>query len=103
MDVVPVGVHQGDTASRPGLIRRYPVPSERAEGFFDPKGARDRIALGAAGDDRLAVRKVMRLLDQLGFDSVDAGPLNNGIALEPDGSPIATTYNADELSKLLAR
>jgi 8-hydroxy-5-deazaflavin:NADPH oxidoreductase len=68
-----------------------------------PKGAADRIALGAAGDDRLAVRKVMRLLDRLGFDSVDAGPLNNGIALEPDGSPIATTYNAHELSKLLAR
>jgi hypothetical protein len=68
-----------------------------------PKGASDRIALGAAGDDRLAVRKVMRLLDRLGFDSVDAGPLNNGIALEPDGSPIATTYNAHELSKLLAR
>jgi predicted dinucleotide-binding enzyme len=45
----------------------------------------------------------MRLLDRLGFDSVDVGPLNNGIALEPDGSPIATTYNAHELSKLLAR
>jgi len=68
-----------------------------------PEGAPDRIALGAAGDDRLAVRKVMRLLDRLGFDSVDVGALNNGIALEPDGSPIATTYNAHELSKLLAR
>lgn len=66
-----------------------------------PKGASDRIAIGAAGDDHLAVRAVMRLLDRLGFDPVDAGPLSNGLALEPDGSPIATTYSADQLSKLI--
>jgi len=65
-------------------------------------GAPNRIAIGAAGDDHLAVRTVMRLLDQLGFDPVDAGPLRNGVALEPDGSPIATTYGADELAKLVA-
>ncbi len=67
------------------------------------KGAPDRIAIGTAGDDRLAVRKVMRLLDRLGFDPVDAGPLKNGLALEPDGSPIATTYSEDQLSKLVSR
>ena len=63
-----------------------------------PKGAPDRIAVG---DDRLAVRKVMRLLDRLGFDPVDGGPLRNGLALEPDGSPIAPTYSAGELSRLV--
>jgi 8-hydroxy-5-deazaflavin:NADPH oxidoreductase len=68
-----------------------------------PKGAPDRIAIGAAGNDRLAVREVMRLLDRLGFDPVDAGPLNNGLALEPDGSPIAVTYSADQLSKRVSR
>jgi predicted dinucleotide-binding enzyme len=65
------------------------------------KGAPDRIAIGAAGDDRLAVRRVMRLVDRLGFDPVDAGPLTNGLAMEPDGSPIATTYTAGQLSKLV--
>jgi predicted dinucleotide-binding enzyme len=68
-----------------------------------PKGAPDRIAVGAAGDDRLAVRQVMRLVDRLGFDPVDVGPLENGLALEPDGSPFAATYTADELSRLVAR
>ena len=68
-----------------------------------PKGALDRVAIGAAGDDRVAVRRVMRLLDRLGFDPVDAGPLVNGLALEPDGSPIAATYSAEELSSLLSR
>src|SRR5437764_3562684 len=68
-----------------------------------PKGAPDRIAVAAAGDDRLAVRKVMRLIDRLGFDPVDAGPLSNGPALEPDGSPIPATHSADELAKLVSR
>src|SRR5262249_32947628 len=66
------------------------------------RGAPDRIAIGAAGDDRLAVRRVMRLLDRLGFDPVDAGPLQNGPPLHPDGSPIATTYTADELARLVS-
>jgi len=64
-----------------------------------PSGAPGRIAIGAAGDDRMAVRAVMRLIDRLGFDPVDAGPLKNGLALEPDGSPFAVTYTADELAE----
>jgi 8-hydroxy-5-deazaflavin:NADPH oxidoreductase len=67
------------------------------------RGAPDRIAVGAAGDDRVAVEKVLQVLDRLGFDPVDAGPLANGAALEPDGSPIAATYSADELSKRVSR
>ena len=63
-----------------------------------PRGAPDRIAVGAAGDDPAAVHAVMRLVERLGFDPVDAGPLANGAALEPDGSPFAVTYEADELS-----
>jgi predicted dinucleotide-binding enzyme len=68
-----------------------------------PRGAHDRIAIGAAGEDRLAVRAVIRLIDRLGFDAVDAGPLENGVALEPDGSPFAVTYSGDELRELISR
>jgi predicted dinucleotide-binding enzyme len=67
-----------------------------------PPGAPDRIAIGAAGDDRAAVRAVMRLVDRLGFDAVDVGPLANGMALEPDGSPFAVTYGARELADLVS-
>jgi 8-hydroxy-5-deazaflavin:NADPH oxidoreductase len=67
-----------------------------------PQGSPDRIAIGAAGDDRLAVRAVMRLIERLGFDAVDAGPLENGLALQPDGSPFAVTHSASELSDLIA-
>jgi predicted dinucleotide-binding enzyme len=44
----------------------------------------------------------MRLVDRLGFDPVNAGPLKNGLALEPDGSPIAATYSAEGLAKLVS-
>jgi predicted dinucleotide-binding enzyme len=68
-----------------------------------PHEAPDRIAIGAAGDDPVAVRAVMRLIDRLGFDAVDAGPLADGVALEPDGSPFAVTYSAAELTDLISR
>jgi predicted dinucleotide-binding enzyme len=68
-----------------------------------PHGAPDRIAIGVAGDDRVAVRAVMRLIDRLGFDAVDAGPLENGLALQPDGSPFAVTHSAAELSSLISQ
>ncbi len=67
----------------------------------DP-GAADRIAVAAVGDDRLAVLSVMHLVDRLGFDPVDAGPLAKGKLLEPDGSPYAETLSADALAKRLS-
>ena len=67
-----------------------------------PHGAPGRIAIAAAGDDRAAVAAVMQLIDRLGFDSVDAGPLDTGLALEPNGSLFGVSYRADELSDLLS-
>jgi hypothetical protein len=65
-------------------------------------GAPDRIGVAAVGDDRLAVRTVMHLIDRLGFDPVDGGPLAKGKLLEPDGSPYAETLSADALAKRLS-
>lgn len=42
-----------------------------------PAGTPGRIALPVAGDDACAKQVVIRLLDELGFDGVDAGPLND--------------------------
>lgn len=68
-----------------------------------PPGAPDRVAVGAAGDDSAAVGAVLELIDRLGFDPVDAGALQNGKILEPDGSPFAVTHTAVELSSIVAR
>lgn len=70
--------------------------------YLRPRGAPGRIAVAAVGDDRLAVRTVMHLLDRLGFDPVDGGPLASGKLLEPDGSPYAETFSADVLAKRLS-
>jgi predicted dinucleotide-binding enzyme len=66
-----------------------------------PHGAPGRLAMAAAGDDRAAVTAVMQLVDRLGFDAVDAGPLEAGLALEPNGSVFGVSYSADDLSNLL--
>jgi predicted dinucleotide-binding enzyme len=67
-----------------------------------PRGTPGRIAMGAAGDDRAAVAAVMQLIDRLGFDALDAGPLEAGVALEPNGSVFGAAYTADEVSSLLS-
>lgn len=41
-----------------------------------PKGAAGRLALPVAGDDRRAKDVIIRLVDELGFDGVDAGDLD---------------------------
>jgi 8-hydroxy-5-deazaflavin:NADPH oxidoreductase len=64
-------------------------------------GAPGRIAMAAAGDDRAAVAAAMQLIDRLGFDAVDAGPLAAGRALEPDGPVFGVSFGAGELSSLL--
>jgi predicted dinucleotide-binding enzyme len=52
-----------------------------------PTGAADRTALPIAGDDADAKAQVAALLDKLGYDTVDAGPLSKGWRLQP-GTPI---------------
>jgi 8-hydroxy-5-deazaflavin:NADPH oxidoreductase len=56
-----------------------------------PTGAPGRIALPVAGDDRRAKDVVIRLIDELGFDGVDAGSLDESWRQQP-GTPV---YGAD--------
>jgi predicted dinucleotide-binding enzyme len=48
-----------------------------------PAGTPHRRALPIAGDDASAKRVVTRLIDEIGFDVVDAGPLAAGRRLDP--------------------
>ncbi len=68
-----------------------------------PPGTPGRLAIAAAGDDRAAVATVLELIDRLGFDAVDAGGLEAGLALEPDGPVFGAGHSAEDLSKLLSR
>ncbi len=55
-----------------------------------PKGVTDRIALPVAGDDPRAKKVVMQLVDELGFDPVDAGGLDDSWRQQP-GTPVYGT------------
>ncbi|MFG1948808.1 NADPH-dependent F420 reductase [Nonomuraea sp. NPDC048826] len=57
-----------------------------------PSGAADRTALPIAGDDTEAKAAVVELLDKLGFDAVDAGPLAEGWRFQRDTAAYVVPY-----------
>jgi len=67
-----------------------------------PAGTPNRRALVIAGDDAAAKAAVTKLLDQFGFDTVDAGPLKEGWRIQRDTPGYGPRRNADELRKDLA-
>jgi predicted dinucleotide-binding enzyme len=61
---------------------------KRLAGEGKPKGAKDRLAIPVASDDAAAKRVIMDLIDELGFDPVDAGGLVEGGRKQQPGSAI---------------
>jgi predicted dinucleotide-binding enzyme len=59
-----------------------------------PSGAPDRSALPIAGDDASAKAEVTALLDVLGYDVVDAGPLAQGWRFQRDTAAYGLPYAA---------
>jgi 8-hydroxy-5-deazaflavin:NADPH oxidoreductase len=80
------------------LLARY-LPGSRVVKAFNtisylrlanearPSGDAERLAIPLAGDDAAAKRVVAALIDDMGFDPVDLGPLANGRDQEP-GTPL---------------
>jgi predicted dinucleotide-binding enzyme len=67
-----------------------------------PPGSPDRIALPVAGDDQAAKSTAMGLVEELGFDAVDAGPLVESWRQQP-GTPVyAADFDADGVRRALA-
>jgi 8-hydroxy-5-deazaflavin:NADPH oxidoreductase len=68
-----------------------------------PAGSPGRIALPVAGDDPTAKALVMRLVDQLGFDPIDAGGLDESWRQQP-GTPVYTAdLDAEGVRRALAQ
>ena len=67
-----------------------------------PAGSKGRRALVIAGDDSGAKAIVTHLLDQFGFDTVDAGPLEEGWRIQRDTPGYGPRRNAEELRRDLA-
>ncbi|CAN5886195.1 NAD(P)-binding domain-containing protein [soil metagenome] len=67
-----------------------------------PAGTPNRRALVIAGDDAESKGVVTRLLDQFGFDTVDAGPLKEGWRIQRDTPGYGPRRTAEELKRDLA-
>lgn len=67
-----------------------------------PAGTPGRIALPVAGDDDAAKAVVLKLIDELGFDAVDAGTLDESWKQQP-GTPVyGTDLDADGVRRALS-
>jgi predicted dinucleotide-binding enzyme len=67
-----------------------------------PKGTEGRIALPVAGDPPAARTIVMRLVEDLGFDAVDAGSLDESWRQQPGTPAYAHDLDAQRLNAALA-
>ncbi|MGW1990468.1 NADPH-dependent F420 reductase [Embleya sp. NPDC001921] len=67
-----------------------------------PAGHPDRMALPVAGDDESAKNVVRALIDELGFDSVDAGDLDDSWRQQPDTPVYGLRAGVEAVTKALA-
>jgi len=74
---------------------------EDLAGQGQPAGTPGRRALPIAGDDASAKAIVAGIIDSLGFDAVDAGPLAEGWRFQPDQPAYNVRLGAHELREAL--
>jgi predicted dinucleotide-binding enzyme len=67
-----------------------------------PSGSEGRKAIAVAGDRDDDVATVTAIVDALGFDTVVAGPLAEGIRMEPNTELFGADVDADQVRYLLS-
>src|ERR1043165_9599115 len=105
------GIEDGMTESlwvsqqlgRPVVKAFNNIYAERLLKSGKPAGSPGRIALPVAGDDERAKSIVLKLVDELGFDGVDAGGLDDSWRQQP-GSPVyAQDFDAQGVRDALSK
>jgi predicted dinucleotide-binding enzyme len=100
------------TATSSGLLQQFLPTSHVVKAFnhirYDelasegtPPGAPDRRALAVFGDDAGAKSTVSALIDSIGYDVVDGGPLAESWRIEPGHPAYGPRMTADELKQAL--
>lgn len=101
-------------ATTSGLLQEHLPQSKVAKGFNHimakdittdgtPAGTENRRALATASDYPEAAELVTNLYDEFGFDTVNAGPLEESWRVERDRPAYVTRQNAAELKDNLAK
>jgi predicted dinucleotide-binding enzyme len=78
------------------------ILADHLEKAGQPAGTPGRIALPVASDDAAAKQKVMALVEELGFDTVDGGSLHESWRQQPGTPAYCTDMHAAELQQNLA-
>lgn len=68
-----------------------------------PAGSSGRIALPVAGDNARAKQVVLKLVDELGFDGVDAGGLDESWRQQPKTPVYTADFDAEGVKRALDR
>jgi len=83
---------------RPVVKAFNSIAFDSLEHLGKPAGSRDRIALPLAGDRVEDKKKVAKLIDDLGFDALDIGPLSQSWRQQPGTPAYCTDLNLERLS-----
>ncbi|OON79736.1 NADPH-dependent F420 reductase [Streptomyces tsukubensis] len=67
-----------------------------------PRGSAGRVALPVAGDDEAAKRIVLDLVDEIGFDAIDAGGLDESWRQQPGTPSYGLSIDAEGIRRTLA-
>jgi 8-hydroxy-5-deazaflavin:NADPH oxidoreductase len=78
------------------------ITSTHLTDHAQPAGTSGRRALAVAGDDDAAKATVTALIDELGFDVVDAGPLSESWRIEPGTPGYGPRLDASGMREALA-
>lgn len=68
-----------------------------------PAGSSDRIALSVAGDNERDKQVIMELIDQIGFDAIDGGPLSESWRQQPGTPAYCQDLDKDALAAALQK
>ncbi|MEI3802830.1 MULTISPECIES: NADPH-dependent F420 reductase [unclassified Chitinophaga] len=72
---------------------------ESLESKGQPKGAQNRIALAVSGDDTAAKEVVIKLVNEIGFDSFDIGTIAQSWKQQPGSTIYCRDITLEELKK----
>jgi predicted dinucleotide-binding enzyme len=101
-DGTPESVWVSEQLEHPVIKAFNNIYAEHLLAHGKPAGAPGRIALPVAGDDAQAKAVVMGLVEELGFDPVDAGGLHESWRQQPGSPCYAADLDAEGLRRALA-
>jgi predicted dinucleotide-binding enzyme len=98
----PESVWAAQQLGRPVVKAFNNIYARHLRDYGRPAGSPGRIALPVAGDDHAQKSVVMELIEELGFDAVDAGGLNESWRQQPGTEVYTSDLDADGVRRALA-